>query len=45
VAEHCGMMREGYLRENKRNPDGTYSGSLIFGILKSEYEAANLRVK
>lgn len=46
VAERSGMMREGYLGENKRNPDGTYSGSLIFRILKSEYEAAkNLRVK
>jgi RimJ/RimL family protein N-acetyltransferase len=36
VAERCNMTREGYLRENKRNPDGTYSGSLIYGLLKSE---------
>jgi RimJ/RimL family protein N-acetyltransferase len=39
VAERCGMVREGKLRENKRNPDGTYSNSLIFGLLKSEYRA------
>ena len=24
VAERCSMTREGYLRENKRQPDGTY---------------------
>jgi RimJ/RimL family protein N-acetyltransferase len=39
VAERCGMTREGRLRENKRNPDGSYSGSLIFGLLKSEFKA------
>jgi ribosomal-protein-alanine N-acetyltransferase len=39
VAERCGMVREGKLRENKRNPDGTYSNSLIYGLLKSEYIA------
>jgi len=38
VAERCNMNREGYLRENKRNPDGTYGSSLIYGLLKSEYE-------
>jgi ribosomal-protein-serine acetyltransferase len=39
VAERCNMTREGYLRENKRTPDGIYSGSLIYGLLKSEYKA------
>jgi aminoglycoside 6'-N-acetyltransferase len=38
VAERCNMTREGSLRENKRNPDGTYSSSLIYGLLKSEYK-------
>jgi ribosomal-protein-serine acetyltransferase len=38
VAERCNMTREGYLRENKRNPDGTYGSSLIYSLLKSEYE-------
>lgn len=37
VAERCNMIKEGRLRENRRNPDGTYSSSLIFGLLKSEY--------
>jgi RimJ/RimL family protein N-acetyltransferase len=39
VAERCGMVREGRLRENKRSPDGAYSNSLIYGLLKSEYTA------
>jgi RimJ/RimL family protein N-acetyltransferase len=40
VAERCNMTREGYLRENKRNPEGTYSGSLIYGLLSSEYQTS-----
>ena len=38
VAERCGMTREGCLRENKKNPDGTFSATLVFGILRSEFE-------
>ncbi len=37
VAEHCHMTREGLLRENRRNPDGTYASSLIYGLLRSEF--------
>ncbi len=37
VAERCHMTKEGILRENRRNPDGTYSSSLIYGLLKREY--------
>ncbi len=37
VAEHCGMVREGHLRRNKRNKDGTISGTMIYGLLKSEF--------
>lgn len=37
VAERCGMTREGYLRENRRKPDGTYSGSYIYSLLQAEY--------
>ena len=37
VAERCGMTREGYLRENRRHIDGTYSGSYIYGLLQAEY--------
>jgi RimJ/RimL family protein N-acetyltransferase len=39
VAERCAMTREGYLRENRHNPNGTYSGSYIYGLLESEYQA------
>jgi ribosomal-protein-alanine N-acetyltransferase len=28
VAERCGMIREGHIRENKRNADGSISGTL-----------------
>jgi aminoglycoside 6'-N-acetyltransferase len=38
VAERCGMTREGYLRENRRNSDGTYTGAYIYGLLKDEYQ-------
>lgn len=39
VAERCGLVREGHIRENKRSPDGTLSGTLHYGLLKREYEA------
>jgi aminoglycoside 6'-N-acetyltransferase len=38
VAERCHMTREGTLRENRRNPDGTYSSSHIYGILEGEFD-------
>jgi aminoglycoside 6'-N-acetyltransferase len=37
VAERCGMVREGHFRENQRHPDGTLSGSLYYGLLRSEW--------
>ena len=37
VAERCGFVKEGHIRENKKNTDGTYSGTLYYGLLKSEY--------
>ena len=39
VAERCGLIREGHIRENKRNADGTLSGTLRFGLLRDEFEA------
>jgi aminoglycoside 6'-N-acetyltransferase len=39
VAARCGLVLEGHIRENKRNPDGTLSGTLHFGLLRKEYEA------
>ena len=38
VAERCGFVKEGHLRENKKNPDGTISGTLFFGLLRSEFQ-------
>jgi ribosomal-protein-alanine N-acetyltransferase len=38
VAERCGMVKEGHIRENRRKSDGTLSGTLHFGLLKREFE-------
>ncbi len=43
VAERCGLVREGHVRENRRNADGTLSGTLYFGLLKREFEALDRR--
>ncbi|MBN2388026.1 MAG: GNAT family N-acetyltransferase [Anaerolineales bacterium] len=40
VAERCGFQREGHIRQNKRHPDGAISGTLHFGLLRSEYESS-----
>jgi len=37
VAERCGMLREGHMRENKKNADGSISGTLHYGILRGEF--------
>lgn len=37
VAERCGFVREGHLRENKKNPDGTLTGTLHYGLLRREF--------
>jgi len=38
VLERCGMVKEGLFRENKRNADGTISGTVHYGMLRKEYE-------
>jgi RimJ/RimL family protein N-acetyltransferase len=38
VAERCGYTREGRLRENKLNADGTISDTYIYGLLRSEFK-------
>lgn len=38
VAEYTGFVREAWLRENRREPDGSYSGTLIYGLLRDEYK-------
>ena len=37
IAERCGFTLEGHLREDNRQPDGAITGSLCFGLLRSEY--------
>jgi RimJ/RimL family protein N-acetyltransferase len=37
VAERCGFVREGHLRRNRRWPDGTFSGTLLYGLLRDEW--------
>lgn len=37
VAERCGLVREGHLRENKKNPDGSITGTLYYGLLRREF--------
>ena len=39
VAERCGFVLEGHLRETHLSQDGVFSGDLSYGILKSEFEA------
>ncbi len=38
VAERCGFVQEGHFRQNKRHPDGNFSGTLHYGLLHSEFE-------
>lgn len=35
--QKCGMKYEGKLREHYLRHDGTYSDSLVYGILKNEF--------
>ncbi len=39
IAERCGFRLEGHVREDKRHPDDTVTGSLCFGLLRREYRA------
>jgi ribosomal-protein-alanine N-acetyltransferase len=39
VAERCGFVREAHLRQNKKNADGSITGTLVYGLLKSEFGA------
>ncbi|HTX90693.1 MAG TPA: GNAT family protein [Anaerolineales bacterium] len=40
VAERCGFIREGLIRQNHLNSDGTVNDSLCYGLLREEWEAA-----
>ncbi|MFC1960495.1 GNAT family N-acetyltransferase [Chloroflexota bacterium] len=41
VAERCGFVREAHFRAVHRHPDDTFSGSYVYGLLRSEFEALN----
>jgi len=36
VARRCGFIEEAHFRQNKKNPDGSFSGTLCFGLLKGD---------
>ena len=36
VAERCGFVREGHIRQNHQHADGSVSGTVHFGLLRSE---------
>jgi [ribosomal protein S5]-alanine N-acetyltransferase len=36
VAERCGFVQEGHIRENHLRPDGSITGTLHYGMLRSE---------
>jgi RimJ/RimL family protein N-acetyltransferase len=38
LLERCAFKREGHLRENKRNADGSFHGDYLYGLLQQEYE-------
>lgn len=39
LLERCGFQREGHLRENRLEPDGTYHGDYLYGLLRQEFQA------
>jgi len=39
LLERCGFKREGHLRENRKNLDGSYHGDYLYGILRGEHES------
>ena len=40
VAERCGFTLEGRIREDKRAPDGSFTDTLCYGLLRREYVRA-----
>jgi RimJ/RimL family protein N-acetyltransferase len=37
LLERCGFKREGHLRQNRRNADGSFHGDFLYGLLRQEY--------
>ena len=41
VAENdCGFVKEGHRLENEKHADGSFSGTVYYGLLRSEFEAS-----
>jgi len=38
LLERCGFKREGHLRENKRNADGSLHGDYLYALLRQEFK-------
>ncbi|MEE4195236.1 MAG: GNAT family protein [Anaerolineae bacterium] len=38
LLERCGFNREGHLRQNRKNPDGTFHGDYLYGLLRDDFE-------
>lgn len=38
VAQRCGFVFEGHLRQTHRHPDGSFTGESVYGLLRDEYE-------
>lgn len=38
VAERIGFVREGLLREDHLQPDGTFTGTYVYGLLEGDFE-------
>jgi len=37
LLERCGFKREGHLRQNRRNPDGSFHGDFLYGMLAQDF--------
>ena len=37
VAERCRFVKEGHIRENRKNVDGSISGTFYYGLLRREF--------
>ena len=40
VAERCGFLKEGHIRQNKRREGGVPTGTFIYGMLREEFDFA-----
>ena len=37
IAQRCGMLLEGHFRENHPRADGSITGTMVYGLLRSEF--------